>query len=113
MVRKMSLKEYLKKPEVFVPETRLHNTNLYNLLRINSFLNRNEQMILIMSLEKDNLKIITEEDLLNAQNEKELFDRQMEEDERRELPDNYLEKCEDDFSIVWEEYQFNDIQKHR
>ena len=65
MVRKMSLKEYLKKSEVFVPETRLHNTNVYNLLHINSFLNRNEQMILNMSLEKDKLKIITEEDLLN------------------------------------------------
>ena len=109
----MSLKEYLKKSEVFVPETRLHNTNVYNLLHINSFLNRNEQMILNMSLEKDKLKIITEEDLLNAQYERELLDQQIEENERRELPCNYLEKCEDDFSLVWEEYQFNDIQKHR
>lgn len=105
MPRKVSLKEYLKKKEVFKPETRLHSMNRYMLSYVISFLNRNDKMILGITFAEDKFKDITEEELLKSQKETEEFYIEQYEEDNRELSNYFLEKCEDDFPVAWESFK--------
>jgi len=69
MGKKISLKEYLRKEEVFIPKTWLENLPYYQLMIIISFLRRNEKMIMDMYLEGDRFRSISEEELSVAREE--------------------------------------------
>jgi len=98
MGKKMSLQEYFKKNEVFKPKTQLHKLPEYQLTEIISFLNRNEKMILDMSLEGDKFRNISDEEFYKTKKDTEAF---LKEDERSELYPLYYDN---DFSLVDEEY---------
>lgn len=69
MGKKISLKEYLRKEEVFIPKTWLENLPYYQLMNIISFLRRNEKMIMDMYLEGDKFRNVSEEELSIAREE--------------------------------------------
>jgi len=101
-MKKKSLKEYLKKEEVFNPETVFEILPDYQLMNIFSFLSRNDKMILDMSLERDRFRSISEEELLIAREETEASIKEDEYNSKMELPDLYLERCDNDFTIFEE-----------
>ena len=96
----MSLKEYLKKEEVFNPETLLEKIPEYQLMNIVSFLTRSENMIIEMFFEGDKFRIISEEEFSIAREDTECSLKEDEYNNNRELPTLYLERCENDFTLV-------------
>lgn len=107
MTKKMSLKEYLNMNEKkkFKPKTFLEKISNYAFRNIVSFLNRNEKIILDITLKEHKFRNITNKELLQAKKDTDVFYREQEEQEYEEKK-SYLF---DDFIL----YDFNEKEKYR
>lgn len=88
---KISLKDWLSCKDFFSPEMNLDIIPYYILLEIYTFLNRNEKMILDMTLQNYKFRDISEDELLYAQKEEESY---LKEEEQK-----YSLYFDDDFNL--------------
>lgn len=111
MTKKMSLKEYLNMNEKkkFKPKTFLEKISNYAFRNIVSFLNRNEKIILDITLKEHKFRNITNKELLQAKKDTDVFYREQEEQEEYEEYEEKKSYLFDDFIL----YDFNEKEKYR